>query len=230
VGEILNALKRNNIDDKTLVIFTSDNGPWLSYGNHAGSAEPLREGKGTTFEGGMREPCIIRWPGTIPANTVCREMATTMDFLPTFATLIGGKLPKDRSIDGKDIRPLLFGKQDAKTPYEAFFYYRGNRLEAVRSGRWKLHVPHEYSTLTDKVGRDGKPADYGHNRIYETKHIELSLFDLENDKSETTNLADRFPDLVERLLEYMDKARKDLGDAMTGVTGAGIRPVGKHME
>jgi arylsulfatase A len=228
VGEILIALKRNGIDEKTLVIFTSDNGPWLAYGNHAGSAKPLREGKGTTFEGGMREPCIMRWPGRIPANTVCKEIATAMDFLPTFAKLIGGELPEDRIIDGKDIRPLLFGEKDAKTPYEALFYYRGNRLEAVRSGRWKMHVPHEYGTLTDKVGQDGKPADYGQNRIYETSHIDLSLFDLESDISETTNVADRFPEVVERLLGYMEKAREDLGDVVKGVTGKGVRSAGRH--
>jgi arylsulfatase A-like enzyme len=227
VGEILAALKRNGIDDRTLVIFTSDNGPWLSYGNHAGSAKPLREGKGTTFEGGMREPCIMRWPGTIPADSECREMATAMDLLPTFANLIGGHLPEDHVIDGKDIRPLLFGKRGAKTPHEAFFYYRGWRLEAVRSGKWKLHVPHEYGTLTDKFGSDGIPADYGNNRILATERIGLSLFDLDNDISETTNVADDHPEIVKRLLEYMQEVREDLGDRIQGVKGKGVRPCGR---
>ena len=114
VGQILDAIKRNGIDDNTLVIFTSDNGPWLNYGNHAGSAGPLREGKGTMWEGGYREPCVMRWPGKIPAGTKCDEFAVTLDMFPTVAQLIGAELPTDRVIDGKDIWPLMAGEHGAR--------------------------------------------------------------------------------------------------------------------
>ena len=134
-GEILKALKGLGIDERTLVIYTSDNGP------APGSAGPLRGKKGSTWEGGMREPCLMRWPGKIPAGTVCSEVATIMDLLPTLAHLAGAKVPTDRVIDGKDIRPLITAQPGAKTPYEAFFYHTAQgQLAAVRSGKWKLHV------------------------------------------------------------------------------------------
>src|SRR5262249_38123952 len=145
-GEILSALKKHNLDEKTLVIFSSDNGPWLSYGEHAGSAGPLREGKATAWEGGVREPCIMRWPGKIPVGTVCRELASTIDVLPTVAKLAGADLPP-LPIDGKDISPLMFGAAGAKTPHEAYYYYWNRHLQAVRSGKWKLHFPHNYVSL-----------------------------------------------------------------------------------
>jgi arylsulfatase A-like enzyme len=142
VGQILAALDRHGLNERTLVIFASDNGPWLSYGDHAGSAGPLREGKGTTWEGGVREPCVMRWTGKIPAGTTCTELAATIDILPTFAALAGAPVSTDRIIDGKDIRPLLFGQPGAKCPHEAYYYYWNNALEAIRSGPWKLHFPH----------------------------------------------------------------------------------------
>ena len=150
VGQIIEALKRNDVDKNTLVVFTSDNGPWLNYGDHAGTAGPLREGKGTMFEGGYREPCVMRWPDKIPANTNCDEFATTMDLLPTIANLIGGELPADRPIDGKNILHLLTGEPDAKSPHESFFCYYHRELQAVRDRRWKLHLPHKYRTLAGK--------------------------------------------------------------------------------
>src|SRR5207244_2363513 len=144
VGQILSALKEEKLDDKTLVLFTSDNGPWLSYGNHAGSAGPLREGKGTSWEGGVREPCIMRWPGKIPAGRVSNDMFMTIDFLPTIAGLTGAKLPENK-IDGLDVWPIISGKPDAKNPHEAYFvYYNVNDLQAVISGKWKLYLPHTY--------------------------------------------------------------------------------------
>ncbi|UCD76173.1 MAG: sulfatase, partial [Phycisphaerales bacterium] len=152
VGEILRTINECGLDDNTLVIFTSDNGPWLSYGNHGGSCRPLREGKGTTWEGGIREPCIMRWPGRIPAGTVCDEPAITLDILPTVAGLIGAKLPGHK-IDGLDIWPLIAGRPGAKTPHDAFFfYYHNNHLEAMRSGKWKLIFPHKYRSLTGTPG------------------------------------------------------------------------------
>lgn len=160
VGQILEALKRNGLDDKTLVLFASDNGPWLTYGNQGGTTGPLREGKGTTFEGGIRVPAIARFPGRIPAGSVCDEPVMTIDVLPTVAALTEAKLPQHK-IDGLSIWPLLSGQTGAKSPHEAlYFYYGRNNLEAMRSGRWKLHFPHDY--LSARPGRDGNPG--GHKR------------------------------------------------------------------
>ena len=204
VGEILKTLKINNIDSKTLVIFTSDNGPWLSYGNHAGKAFPLREGKGTTFEGGMRVPCIMRWPDKIPAESVNHEMATTMDFLPTIARLVGSKVPEDRVIDGKDIWPLMSGDADNKTPYEVFFYHWPSELQAVRSGAWKLHFPHQHRHQVGATRTDGFPT----GQIIAS--IGLSLFNLDEDIGETKNLADQYPEIVRKLTAMADAHLKDL--------------------
>jgi arylsulfatase A-like enzyme len=222
VGEILAALRKHNIDEQTLLIYTSDNGPWLSYGNHAGSAGPLREGKKTTWEGGVRLPCLMRWPGHIPAGTTCREPAMTIDILPTVAKLAGAELPK-HPIDGLDIWPLISGKPNAKSPHEAFYFYWDEHLQAIRSGRWKLHFPHSYSTLADKPGgKDGKPA------LYTETETPLALFDLESDIGETMNVANKHPEVVRRLEALADKARADLGDSATKQKGKGIRPPGKE--
>lgn len=221
VGQIMAALRKHDIDEQTLMIFTSDNGPWLSYGDHAGSADPLREGKGTMFEGGMREPCIMRWPGRIPAGTVCSELATTMDILPTVTKLVGGKLPEN-NIDGHDILPLMTGKMGAKSLTEVYYCYYGGRLEAVRSGKWKLHFPHSYRTMAGKPGGTG-----GKPNPYSQAEIGLELFDLENDISETTNVADKHPEVVKRLQILGEKAREDLGDSLTKRKGKGVRPPGR---
>jgi arylsulfatase A len=190
VGQILSTLKRLGIDKQTLVMFTSDNGPWLSYGDHAGSAKPLREGKGTTFDGGQREPCIMCWPGRIPAGTVCDEPASAMDILPTLAKLL--------------------------------FYYRGWALEAVRSGKWKLHLPHNYRTLAGQPGgTGGKPVKY------EQAKIGLALFDLEKDIGEQHDVSAKHPEVVERLLGLADKMREDLGDSIKKMRGKNRRPPGR---
>ena len=221
VGQILSALKRLDIDKKTLVIFTSDNGPWLSYGDHAGSARPLREGKGTTFEGGQRVPCIMRYPDMIPSGTESSELCTTMDLLPTIVKLAGAKMPTLK-IDGHDIRPLLENEPGAKSPYEAFFFYRGWRLEAVRSGMWKLHFPHEYRTVIEH-GTNARNGKYNNNET-----IGLSLYDLENDISEKKNIADKYPEVVARLKKLADIMREDLGDSHLNMTGSGRRPPGRE--
>ncbi|MCA8974912.1 MAG: sulfatase [Planctomycetes bacterium] len=222
VGEILGTIDRLGLTEDTLVIFTGDNGPWLSYGNHAGSAGPLREGKGTMFEGGIREPTIMRWPGHIPAGSQCDELASTIDVLPTVARLIDAELPAHK-IDGLDIRPLMFGEKGAKSPHEAFYcYYNGGQLQAVRDARWKLHFPHAYRTLNGREGgKDGSPADY------EQARIGLELFDLKSDPGETTDVKDRHPDVVARLQAAGEVARADLGDTLTKVEGSGVRPIGK---
>ncbi len=224
VGQILDALKRLDLDDNTFVIFTSDNGPWLSYGSHGGCALPLREGKGTSFEGGVREPCIMRWPGKIIAGSVCKELAATIDILPTIARLIDVELPKDRIIDGRDIWPLISSRPDAKTPHECYpyFYYDGE-LHAVRSGPWKLHFPHRYLTLDGRSGRqDGKPIKYTMKRTGPG----LELYNLENDIGETTNVADQHPQVVKRLQTLAEKVRDDLGDSLRKRKGKNVRPPG----
>lgn len=220
VGQILGTLKRHGIDENTLVIFTSDNGPWLSYGNHGGSAGPLREGKGTTWEGGVREPCIMRWPGKIPAGQVCDEVAATIDILPTVAGLTGTKLP-EHPIDGQDIWPLMSGQADAKTPHDVYYYYWSRHLQAIRSGRWKLHFPHQYRSLTGTPGKDGRPDGY---TVGETG---LALYDLQNDIGESTNVAAEHPEIVERLKKLADAARLELGDSATNQTGRGAREPGR---
>ncbi|MBE0675582.1 MAG: sulfatase-like hydrolase/transferase, partial [Bacteroidales bacterium] len=180
VGEILDALERNHIDKKTLVIFTSDNGPYV------GKATPLRGGKGSNYEGGMREPTIVRWPGRIKAGKVCDELLTSMDLLPTMAFLAGTDVPGDRIIDGKNIWPILSGKRRAVSPHETFFYHRGNNLTAVRSGMWKLHR------------KD--------NDIYE-------LYNLGSDISEQNNVADENPQLVDSLNRLMIEFDAEMCDS-----------------
>ena len=223
VGEILAALEREGIDRHTLVLFLSDNGPWLSYGDHGGSAGPLREGKGTTFEGGVRVPFLARWPGRIPAGSVCREPAMTIDVLPTAAGLIGAELPP-RRIDGRDLWPLLTARPGAVSPHEAyFFYYRGGDLEAVRSGRYKLHFPHRYATMRGReLGRGGIPGQYDNDRTG------LELYDLERDIGETHDLAAELPEVVARLEALADAMRADLGDGLTEAPPSGAREPGRH--
>jgi arylsulfatase A-like enzyme len=220
VGQVLAALQEHGVDDDTLVLFSSDNGPWLSYGNHAGSAGPHREGKGTTFNGGHLEPTLARWPGKIPAGSTCNELTGTIDVLPTFARLAGAEVPHDRKIDGRDIWPLLSGQPGAKTPHDRFYFYWNLGLEAVRSGPWKLHLPHEYRMLAGEPGKDGQPGPY------KTARIELALYNLENDIGESRNVADEHPEVVQQLLALAEEAREDLGDSLTGRRGTGRRPSG----
>lgn len=217
VGQVLDALKRLNLDEQTLVIFTSDNGPWLSYGDHAGSAKPLREGKGTAFDGGVREPFIARWPGRIPAGAVSRTPAMTIDILPTIARLTGASLPKNRIIDGRDIWPVISAQKGAKEPHDALYFYWVGEMHAVRSGKWKLHLPHNYRSIVSS-GAEGKPGRDG------VGTIGLSLFDLENDIGETTDVSDKNPQVVRRLMTFVERARDDLGDDLTKRSGKNIRP------
>jgi arylsulfatase len=198
-GQILDALEKLGLDGDTLVVFTSDNGPWLVKGKQGGSALPLRDGKGTTWDGGMREPCIMRWPGRIPAGKVCSQMALTMDFLPTFAALAGATLPDGYRIDGKDIGPLLAGQQGAVTPHEAFFYYNEARLEAVRSGPWKLIL---YAL----------PAAAAEGETPRPRTPEL--YNLVEDIGEKKNVASAHPDIVERLTALAEAGVKDIGGTL----------------
>ncbi|MCE5276408.1 MAG: sulfatase [Planctomycetaceae bacterium] len=184
-GEILAALKEQGLDERTLVIFTSDNGPWLYMKKDGGSADPLFQGKTTTYEGGMREPCVMRWPGKIPAGAVCSQVAATIDLLPTIAALAGAAAPADRVIDGRDIAPLMLGKTGAASPHEAFYYYNQGKLEAVRAGKWKLRTGPAW-----RKERDSR--------------IITQLFDLEKDVGELHDVSKEHPNIVSRLQGMMD--------------------------
>lgn len=211
-GEIMKVLRKHNLQKKTLFVFTSDNGPWLNYGDHAGSAAPLREGKGTMFDGGCREPMLAWWPGTIPANSVCREPAMTIDLLPTIAHLAKANLPK-HTIDGQNIWPL-FTEDGVPSPQEAYYLYYGNQLQAIRQGKWKLHFPHGYRTMNGRPGgKGGIPTNYSQAKIG------LSLFDLSEDIGESKDLKDKHPKVVQRLSQL----GKDFDEALK----KNKRPAGK---
>ena len=223
VGLILDHLKTLGIEDNTMVIFSSDNGAqqWEGEGGWVwtpdrigrptrgeityphGSNGPLRGAKNSTWEGGMRVPFIVRWPARIPAGRVSVELVTAMDLLPTIARITGAEVPGERIIDGHDIWPILSGDKNAKSPYEAFYYYRDDRLQAVRSGKWKLHL-----------FRPGTGA----TRI---------LYDLEADIGETTDVSGQHPEVVKRLEALAEIAREDMGDIATGREGRNVRPIGK---
>ncbi len=217
VGQIVSTLQQLELERNTLLVFTSDNGPWLSYGNHAGSAGPLREGKGTMFDGGCRVPCLMKWPAAISPGTVCSEPAMTIDLLPTIAELIEAPLP-EQPIDGLSITGLMCG-ENQKSPHDALHFYWGPELQAIRSGQWKLHFPHAYRTLAGKPGgSDGMPARYQNARIEE------SLFDLTSDPGETRDVAAAHPEVVQQLRTLADKAREELGDLNR--KGRAQRPAG----
>ena len=222
VGRILNFLKQNNLERNTLVIFSSDNGPWLTYGDHAGTAGPLREGKGTVYEGGTRVPMLAQWPGQIPAGSVQDATAMTIDVLPTIARIINAPLPS-HAIDGLDIFDLMCSKPGAKCPHEVFYhYFRQGELQAIRSGPWKLMLPHDVNCIVpDQLGGQGKPGKSQMRKITEPE-----LYHLGNDLGETTNLASQKPEVLKRLLELADQGRKELGDSLTKTQGSGVRPCG----
>ena len=222
MGQIMETLRKHDLADNTLVIFTTDNGPWLSYGDHAGSAKPLREGKGTMWEGGCRVPTLMWWPSKIPAGSTCDELASTIDILPTVAHLIGAELPEHK-IDGENIVPLMMGEPNAQSPHEYFYhYYGGGELQAIRDRQWKLFFPHQYRTLGGRPGgTGGLPSNYSQAKAG------LELYDLKNDMSEKTNVAEEHPEIVARLQAAAEVARADLGDKLTDRVGAGVRPAGR---
>ncbi len=225
VGEIMKALEKNGLAKNTLVIFTSDNGPWLNFGNHAGSTGGLREGKGNSFEGGQREPCLMWWPGHIAPGTICNRLASTIDLLPTIAEITSAPLP-EKKIDGVNILPLLLGDETAN-PRESFlYYYRKNSLEAVRIGTWKLVFAHPGRTYVGfKPGFDGFPGQTNENFPFEE-----GLYDLRRDPGERYDVKEYYPEIVEQLKKLADEARLDLGDDIQKMEGSNRREPGHAIQ
>ena len=221
VGQIMKALKENGLEENTMVIFTSDNGPWLSYGNHAGSALPLREGKGTAWEGGQREPCIIKYPKKLKAGTVIDVPMMAIDVLPTIAEITDSELP-ETTIDGKSAWSILTGERTVPVQDAYFFYYRVNELFGVRYRKWKLYFPHRYRTMDgQEPGKDGQPGQY---RMVDLEEIEL--YDVVNDVSETQNVAEENPEVVAEIKVFANTMRQRLGDSLLGIEGTETREPG----
>lgn len=201
VAEVLfDELKRQGLDENTLVIFTSDNGSRMQ--DQGGSNGLLRGRKGQTWEGGQRVPCMMRWPGTIPAGEVRNELISSIDFFSTIASLAEAETPQDRTTDGEDMSPLMFATEPLESPRSEFFYYQENNIEAVRDSRWKLHVRKDDDEINE-------------------------LYDLLNDVGESTNVFAQHSDVVARLTALIDACRQDLGDEVNGITGSNVRPAGR---
>ncbi len=221
MGQILQTLQEMSIDDRTLVMFVSDNGPWLSYGNHAGNTGLLREGKGTVWEGGVRVPFIARWPNILPEGLSVTTPAMTIDLFPTLASLIDGVLP-DHPIDGRNIWPLLTGESQTSPQTAYFFWYKQNELHAVRSGRWKLYFPHQFRTMIgQEPGVDGIPG------LYTSQTAGLELYDLVADTGEIQDISSVHPDVVSQLSALADSMRNVLGDQLRGIQGTEAREPGQ---
>lgn len=223
VGRILDRLKEVGIDDRTFVVFCSDNGPWINWQQEernpdaktsrfqSGRADPLRGMKMTTWEGGPRVPCVMRYPDRIPSGGVTDELVTAMDIFTTFAGLAGIQIPQDRIIDGIDVMPLLEGR-NAEPPRECYYFYKFTHLHAVRSGDWKLVLP-----------REAHPPDLEWYSCVQEEVKEITLYNLKADISETTNVAKQKPEVVKRLMTFVEQAREDLGDGSQGISGKGVR-------
>lgn len=218
IGEVMKALDKNGLTKNTLIIFTSDNGPWLTFGNHAGSSGGLREGKGSAWDGGVKVPCIMSFPGVIAPGTVCNNLAATMDVLPTIAALTKSNLPKNK-IDGVTILSLLKQEPEANPRDHFVYYYDNNSLKAVRQGKWKLVFPHQSQTykITD-MGKDGFPGKYA------SVPVPMALYDLSSDPGETLDVAKHNPAVVASLTVIADSYRQALGDDLTKQTGSEKRP------
>ncbi len=222
VGQIIQKLEETGLDENTLLIFTSDNGPWINYGNHAGSTGGLREGKGTTFEGGQRVPCLMLWKGVISPGTVDNNLVAGMDILPTIAEIAGAPLPEQK-IDGISLLNLIKGEITEPPRKSFWYYYRQNNLQAVQDGSWKLVFPHPGRTYVGfEPGNDGQPGKVNENHSHEA-----ALFDLRRDPGEDYNLIEYYPEIVKRLEEIASGARQELGDNLTGNPGSDRRAPGR---
>lgn len=223
VGQIVETLKQNNLEENTIVIFLSDNGPWLSYSGHSGSAYPLREGKGTSWDGGVKVPAIMKWKGTWPSGMVQENPAMSIDILPTLALIAGADLPKQK-IDGQNIESMM-ASPSAQSPQDAYFvYYNRNELQAVVMDEWKLYFPHQYRIITpgQSPRNDGLPLKYMMNSL-----DQMELYHIPSDPSERENVIEAHPEIVEKILNLADHARNDMGDALTGIKGQFVRSPGQ---
>ena len=218
IGEVMKALDKNGLTKNTLIIFTSDNGPWLTFGNHAGSTGGLREGKGSAWDGGVKVPCIMSYPGVIEPGSICNNLAATMDVLPTIVGLTKTTLPTN-TIDGVDIMSLLTQKPNANPRDHFVYYYDNNSLKAVRQGVWKLVFAHQSQTYkaTD-MGKDGFPGKYA------SVPVPMALYDLSTDPGETLDVARLNPAVVAALTAIADSYRTALGDDLTNMPGTQKRP------
>jgi arylsulfatase len=222
LGQIMQTLDHCKLSKNTILIITSDNGPWLRFGDNAGSSGGLREGKGTAWDGGTRVPCIIRWPGTIEAGTVNSHLMTNMDLLPTIMAFTHGPLPKNR-IDGLNFSRLLLGKSTADVRQVFYYYYDVNSLKAVRYKNWKLVLPHTSQTYADIHGINGFPSDVRY------VSIKMALYDMAHDPGEVYDVQTLYPDTVKKIMQYVEDARADLGDDLTNRKGKNIREPGRPL-
>ena len=221
IGEVWRTVQELGLEENTLIVITSDNGPWANYGNHAGSAGGLREAKATTFDGGNRVPCIVYWKGHTQPGTICNRLAVNIDFFPTFAEITGAPLP-ERKIDGVSILSLIEGQEGAN-PRESFvYYYHKNDLEAVTDGEFKLVFPHRYVTYGAYApGNDGMPG--------QLENVDLKaseLYDLRRDPGERYNVLHQYPERAAKLMRIADEKRRELGDNLTRVKGTENRQPG----
>ena len=213
VGRITKYLEENDLSDNTIFVFTSDNGPWLSYGDHSGSSGIFREGKGTTWEGGVRVPSIIKFPNGLRPSII-DEPVMAIDWMPTFANITKSKLSQNK-IDGKDIWPLLSGEVNQTPHKELYFYYRVNELHSIRMNDWKIQFSRTYRSLNGREGgKNGIPVKYDMNVI---EHNEL--YNLKDDPEEKINVYDKFPEIAKKMEKLADEARIKLGDNLLGIRG-----------
>lgn len=219
VGEVMKTLKENNLLENTIVIFSSDNGPWLTFGNNAGNTAGLREGKGTAWDGGLKVPCIISWNGKVPAGTVSNKLLTTMDVLPTLMDVCNAKMPV-KKIDGIDFAKVLMGDTHSNPRSEFVYYYDINNLKAIRKGMWKLVFPHTSQTYSTPatIGHDRYPGKYG------SFNAPMALYNLATDPGEDRDVKDQYPEVVKELNAVADSYRHTLGDGLTKTVGTEVRP------
>lgn len=222
VGQVLKTLDETGLSKNTIVIFTSDNGPWLTYGNHAGNTGGLREGKGTAWDGGLKVPFIIRWPSQIKPGTVCNSMAAGMDLLPTIVSACNAKLPV-KKIDGVNLLSLLKQQPFAEPRTEFVYYYDRCSLKGIRKGQWKLVFPNISQTYkrSSAIGYDGWPGKYA------SDSVKLALYDLRTDPGETLDVKEKFPEVVRELTAIAEKYRREIGDDLTNQKGSEVRPAAK---
>lgn len=219
VGEVMKVLKEDDLLDNTIIIFTSDNGPWLTFGNNAGNTSGLREGKGTAWDGGLKVPGIISWQGKIKPGIVCNRLITTMDLLPTIVDICDAKMP-EKKIDGVDFKNVLLGDKNANPRDEFAYYYDKNNLKALRKGNWKLVFAATSQTY-------GPPATIGGDRYpgkYAAIKVPMGLYNLSIDPGEDRNVIDQYPEKVKELNAVADKYRHEMGDGLTNTVGTEVRP------